>query len=284
MRARGLDADELRAVSPAALAAWARAAGWKKSAAYGEFADIYAAAGLPEIILPRIRELADYPAAAEQLIGYFARAAGADELTVYRDLLETDRDAVRVRAGGGADDERAPTLDNAVALLGGARAMLLAAARSLSAPRPFYRTRADRETADYMKRVRLGPGDGGGSVVLLTPPAPAPPPRPGGAPGREPFERRAAKRLAEALEAVAELPDTNGGDAVALFRLAERGVSANLCEALADMADPFPTLDIAVIWARAGADAPAPARFRFSRGDAFFLRDAAQLFRDSDAR
>ncbi len=277
MKARGLDADELRAVSPAALAARARAAGWKKSAAYGEFADIYAAAGLPEIILPRIRELSDYPAVAEQLIGYFARAAGADELTVYRDLLEADRDAVRVRADG---NDGAPTLDNAVALLGGARALLLAAARSLSAPRPFYRARADRETADYMKRVRLGPGDGsGGSVVLLTPPA-----GPGGAPGREPFERRATKRLAEALEAVAELPDTNGGDAVALFRLAERGVSANLCEALADMADPFPTLDVAVTWAGAGADAPAPARFRFSRGDAFFLRDAAQLFRDSDAR
>lgn len=277
MKARGLDADELRAVSPAALAARARAAGWKKSAAYGEFADIYAAAGLPEIILPRIRELADYPAVAEQLIGYFARAAGADELTVYRDLLEADRDAVRMRAGG---KDGSPTLDNAVALLGGARAMLLAAVRSLSAPRPFYRARADRETADYMKRVRLGPGDGsGGSVVLLTPPA-----GPGGAPGREPFERRATKRLAEVLEAVAELPDTNGGDAVALFRLAERGVSANLCEALADMADPFPTLDVAVTWAGAGADAPAPARFRFSRGDAFFLRDAAQLFRDSDAR
>ena len=282
MKARGLDADELRAVSPAALAARARAAGWKKSAAYGEFADIYAAAGLPEIILPRICELSDYPAVAEQLIGYFARAAGADELTVYRDLLEADRDAVRVRAGG---KDGAPTLDNAVALLGGARAMLLAAARSLSAPRPFYRARADRETADYMKRVRLGPGDGsGGSVVLLTPPAPAPPPQPGGTPGREPFERRATKRLAEALEAVAELPDTNGGDAVALFRLAERGVSANLCEALADMADPFPTLDVAVTWAGGGADAPAPARFRFSRGDAFFLRDAAQLFRDSDTR
>lgn len=283
MKARGLEDSELRAISPAALAAWARAAGWKKTGAYGEFADIYAAAGLPEIVLPRTSGLADYALVAEQIIGCFARAAGADELAVYRDLLEADRDAVRVRAGGGRDGAMA--LDDAVALLGGARAMLVAVARSLSQPRAFYRTRPDGETMAWMKRVQVGQdGEGSRTVLLLMPRPPAPPTRPGGggAGGREPFERRATRRLADALEALSDISDASG-DAVALFRLEERGVSANLCEALAGMADPFPTLDIVVTWARADDDAPPPARFRFARGHALFLRDAARLFRDSDA-
>ena len=54
------DADALRAVSPAALTAYVRAAGWRRSEPYGEHSDVYDGEALPEIIVPRTAHLGDY--------------------------------------------------------------------------------------------------------------------------------------------------------------------------------------------------------------------------------
>ena len=53
MKAQILDAEALRAVTPAALVAFARGEGWTRTETYGAHADVYAASGRPEIILPR---------------------------------------------------------------------------------------------------------------------------------------------------------------------------------------------------------------------------------------
>ena len=65
-----------------------------------------------------------------------------DELSLYRDLVTADRDVIRVRAGG--KDDGAVALSDGVSLVSGARDMLLAAACSLSNPRPLYRAGANR--------------------------------------------------------------------------------------------------------------------------------------------
>ena len=63
------DRDALRAISPDALSAYARAAGWSKTdERYGAHSDIYAAEGLPEIIVPRTQRLGDYASVVAQLI------------------------------------------------------------------------------------------------------------------------------------------------------------------------------------------------------------------------
>ncbi len=50
MKAIIRDIDALTAVSPAALAAYARETGWCKTEMYGDHSDIYALEGSPEII------------------------------------------------------------------------------------------------------------------------------------------------------------------------------------------------------------------------------------------
>ena len=97
------DRDALLAVSPVALSAYARAEGWSKEEAYGDFSDIYVADGLPEIILPRTENLGDYADVVSTLIGIFARVADVDELTLYRDLVTADRDVIRMRAADSDD-------------------------------------------------------------------------------------------------------------------------------------------------------------------------------------
>lgn len=147
MRAQILDADALRAISPAALAAFARGEGWAKTEVFGAHADVYAGDDRPEIILPRTDRLADYASAVSRLIAIFAKVVDRDELATYRDLVGADRDVVRVRAFSG-DDDGSVSLDAGVKIVAQAREMLLAAACAARAPQALYRAGANREAND----------------------------------------------------------------------------------------------------------------------------------------
>ncbi|HEV3155841.1 MAG TPA: hypothetical protein VGZ00_00675 [Candidatus Baltobacteraceae bacterium] len=80
----------------------ARRAG-KKIDAYGAHADVYAADGKPEIVLPRTDRLGDYATVLSKLLSIFADVTDRDEITIYRDLIGVDRDVVRFRSFGGED-------------------------------------------------------------------------------------------------------------------------------------------------------------------------------------
>jgi len=97
MKARILDPGALAAISPAALAAYVRGEGWKKTEAYGNHADVYIGEDKPEIILSRTDRFVDYVAVVSRLVGILGEVTGPDELAVYRDLKSVDQDVVRVR-------------------------------------------------------------------------------------------------------------------------------------------------------------------------------------------
>ena len=65
------DNEALCAVSPSALAAYARAAGWSKSDSFGDNSDVYAGNQIPEIILPRTSVIADYARVVGRRSRYF---------------------------------------------------------------------------------------------------------------------------------------------------------------------------------------------------------------------
>ena len=263
------DADALRAVSPAALSAYARAAGWSPQERYRVHSDVYVGEARPEIIVPRTERLGDYASVVAALIETFAQVAGQDELTVYRSLVIADRDVVRVRAA--ESDDGSVTLNQGADLIGGARDMLLSAACSLRDPRPVYRAGANREAADLLQRVRLGQTDQGSFVVTLLTPV-VPPPMPSLFPDQgdlnAPIERRMTRRLVEALSAArGAVERTAAGEEGAFGELVASGVSANLCEALVRIIEPFPTLDVGVSWARTRPMSGPDALVRFdSRG------------------
>lgn len=276
------DTEALIAVSPAALSAYARAAGWVRREPYGDHSDVYAADGLPEIVLPRTQRLGDYATVVAQLIGVFARVADMDELALYRDLVTADRDVIRVRVA--PDDTGSVAVNDGVSLLRGAYDMLLAAACSLREPRPLYRAGANREASDYVGGVRLGQSEQGSYVVTLLPPVVPPPTQPlldlDVAPDDDPIERRMTRRLTEALSATREATEkTVGGDAAAFSNAVAHGTSANLCESLADLIGPFPTLDVSLTWARTRPMDTVRTVVRFAEADAPILREAARSFR-----
>ena len=291
------EADALRTISPASFAAYARLNGWQKAEGYGENSDVYAAAGLPEVILPRTRRLADYAEVASRLVRIFAHEAGVDALEMLRDLTVADRDAIRVRASS----EDALAVDDGLMLIRSGKEMISAAARSLFERTAAYRGRPPGEVLDYMRRVQLAGMEPGSFVVTLLPPAvPAAvdgaierpvggaraaskPDKVGGALEDDPIERRATSRLAAALAATRQaMAETMGGEGDAFGNAISRGTSANLCGALADMTASCEALDVSLTWAltRPPRDASAATRFEFANEDSCILREAARALRE----
>ena len=300
MSLRVHEADALRAISPASFSAYARCKGWEKTERYGDHADVYAAAGLPEIVLPRTRRLADYAEVASRLVRIFAQEAGADELELLRELTTADRDAIRVRASC----DHTVAVDDGLALIAGAKGMISAAARSLFEPAAIYHGRPPREVSDYLERVQLAGLEQGSFVVTLLPPA-VPPAvegvaeRPtsseyipyiasandesGAALEDEPIERQTTRRLADALGATRQaMVDAMGGDGDGFGNAISSGTSANLCHALADMTAPFDALDVSLTWAltRPPRNTAAVSRFEFTKDDSCILREAVRVLRE----
>ena len=168
------DKNSLLAVSPAALSAYARTAGWSKVEAYGKHSDVFMGEGLPEIILPRTSHLGDYARVVSMVIEIFAKVAEVDQLVLYRDLAMADRDVVRVRAIDGNNSGNVAVSDG-INLLSGARDMILAAACSLPEPQPLYRAGANKEANAYLNRVRLGQTEQGSFAITLLSPVISPP-------------------------------------------------------------------------------------------------------------
>ena len=280
------DRNALLAVSPAALSAYARASGWKRQDPYRVHSDVYVGEARPEIIVPRTERLGDYASVVAMLIDTFADVAEEDALTVYRDLVTADRDVVRVRAG--ESDDGSVGLDDGVSLVSGARDLLLSAACSVREPQPVYRPGANREAAELLKRMRLGQTDQGSfAVTLLTPVVPPPMPTlfPDPNDGNAPIERQTTRRLVEAVAAAQQATErAAAGDDGAFEGTVSSGVSANLCEALVRIIEPFPTLDVGVSWARTRPVAIQGTVVRFGQADAALLREAASSLRERAPR
>ena len=76
MRVSIRDRDALLAVSPAALSAYARAAGWRRHEPYREHSDVYVGEARPDIIVPHPERPGDYASVVATLIDTFAGVRG----------------------------------------------------------------------------------------------------------------------------------------------------------------------------------------------------------------
>jgi hypothetical protein len=292
MKAHIMDTEALCAISPAAIAAFARSEDWFKVEGYGAHADVYAGSNRPEIIVPRTDMLADYASAVSRLIEIFATCTGSDELAVYRDLVDADRDVVRVSVLS-TETDGSVALDAGVRIVAQAREMLLAAACAVRSPQPVYRPHANQEADDYMRRVKLGQTEHGSFVVTLLSPVPplldpAQDPTHGSAWANlndEPLERMVTRRLMEALEASRHAAEMAlSGNAAAFEKAVAAGVSANLCEAVAGLIEQSDGLDVSLTWARTRPAPQAPRKVAFSSKDVEILKEAARTFRQQQPR
>ena len=282
------DQAALRRLSWVDLKSYLDQQGWRQTDRIGDKALVYVPAetgdGTVEILVPIRDDLGDYASRMADAVRLLARLEGRSALSVYQDLVTSGIDVVRVRAFGGGADGSIP-IDDGVALYREAGNLLLAAACTVVDPRRSYHARKVTEATEYMKSVRLGPSERGSYVLSILSPVQ---PQIGGQQtldlGEPPFARAVTLRLADALaaakraanRALAENAFAPFDEAVAL------GVSANLCDAVARLAQVGQGIDIGLTWARTRPAGRPRQQFNFSSETAEVLQEAARIFRQSE--
>jgi len=293
MKVRVLDKPALKAVSPAALRAYLVYEGWKEFEPFGEFSEVYTRSdGEPasELVIPASTAIGDYASAVGETLHFLAAFENRDELAIYSDLVRADRDVIRVRAPD-ADNDGSISIDPGVELVSQARDMLASAACAALEPRSAYHLAKVQKAQDYMRRVRLGQTEEGSFVVTLL--APIPPILADSLQTsvwphleQEPFERRVTRMLTQSLHAARDaIVESNRGEGLKPFVGAvSRGVSANLCEALASIIKRSDGADVSVTWARTRPTPVPRDRIVFGRADGEVLTEAARQLRLREPR
>ena len=280
------DVSLLSSVSPSALNAYVRSLNWVKKRAYGEYSDVYVGEGLPEIIVPRSQEISDYVLVIERLVDVFSKVSDMTHETVLRDLVNADRDVIRVRVEDA--DEGSLPVEEGIGLVNGARDLLLSGVCSYYERRPVFRARSNQRAVEYLQRVRLGQTEEGSFSVTLLPPV-VPPEIDASQEDEEgeglfkgdvPVERRITGHFIDVLEATRSATrDTAAGSSSAFAVGVRSGVSANVCEALVGLIGPFPKVEVSVSWASTRPVSGRRRSFTFFEDDIPVLGEAARVFR-----
>ena len=245
---------------------------------------MYVGEGLPEIIVPRTQRIDDYAFVVGRLIEEFSKVADTDPLIIYQDLVNADRDVIRVRVPE-ADGHSLP-VEQGVGLVSSARDLLLAAACSLEDRRPVYRVGSNQSATEYLRRVRLGHTEQGSFAVTLLPPVVPPEVETQGRYDdgdrfrEEPLERRMTGHFANTLSATKSAAEETASGSVQAFASAlASGASANFCEAMVSLIGPFPELEVSVSWALTRPVASRKRAFTFFQDESPILRAASESFR-----
>ncbi len=245
MRALIEDHETLASLRPLDIAAYLRFHGWQPAG--DETSErairwVLQAEDEFEVLLPLDRAFRDFPLRISEALRVLSVVERRSETEVLHDLTIAAVDVVRVRTQSRGTEDSSLPIEDGVALVEQARNMMLAAACSAVEPRPQYPTRKPTRAVEYLRNLRLGQTERGSYVVTLI--SPVPPQLTADEAGRlfddveEPFERRVVRTLASALQAAkrAAASVAMRADGIGAFRRGvEQGVSANLCEALAEM-------------------------------------------------
>ena len=235
-----------------------------------------------EILVPTKDTLADYAESMAESIAILAAVEERSQLEVFDDLSATGADVIRVRSVNGMAKEPL-SLRQSATLLNDAYSMVASAARAVEKPQAAYRGPVSTDVAEYLDNVRPLPGHHQGYDLTLHSPVPA-----GfqtqtdmGDDFYAPFPRRATLKLAEALEYSSEaIFGIVVDDPLERFRQAvPHGVSANLCDAVANLAKKGEGIEIDFFWAPVRSSTSGAHRFQFSEHAADILNEAARSFR-----
>lgn len=292
MRAELTDKDALCAIPPTALRGYLEFEGWNKTHAFGRFGQIYRIEGddgAAEIAVPFTTDIADYAAAVLHIIEVLSRREDRDQIAIYRDLVGSDREVVRVRAPK-ADEDGSVEVQEGVDLVLNARDLMASAACSAHDPRAAYHLGKVQAANDYMKKVRLGQTEQGSYVVTLL--APVPPLLQARQISlwpefdEEPYERQVTRTLANGLQAAQEavLAVNRGDDGDPFGNAVIAGVSANMCEALSNLIDRGAGIDVSITWARTRPTPESRSKISFSQSSGEVLREAARVLRQREPR
>ena len=279
------DLKALSSVSIMNLRAYLNARGWEDSGRWGARpATIYRkeqSGRSWEILVPSKDTIADYAESVAEAINVLSIVEERSQLDVFYAISAAGADVIRLNSTNGKGNEPL-SLRESAGLLSDAYNMIASAARAVERPQAAFRGSISSEVAQYLDSVRPQPGYTQGYVLSLHSPVPA-------GIGQQdmgddytaPFSRQATYKLAQALEyASTAISEATSADTLEPFEnVVQYGVSANLCDAVAELARKGQGISITLDWADVRPSIVPDSRFPFSANSSDILVEAARSFR-----
>lgn len=209
---------------------------------------------------------------------------------VLADLAMPPADILRLHVDSRDAEGGSLPLDEGLRLLKGGHDLLLAAACSAHQPQAYYLRQSFATAQEFLRGCRVGQTETGSYIATIMTPV-TPPVAPSLFDNgeetvdiaREPFPRRVTLLLMQALQTVRGA--LNHAQTEEVLQGVSRGVSANLCEALASMSpnDSRAMLHIGVSWSRnrPRVPTPIPHRVSFASQEFTIVREAGRRLRES---
>lgn len=243
-----------------------------------------------EVFVPRHREMRGYASHIRTMLSTLSASEERSATQISLEISVSDADVQYVRTDPNAESGTTP-IDQGVKAFESLRQWVLSGAVSASTDqvRLVQPARKPAIALDFMRSVRLGPTFEGSYILTVYIPVP---PRIGQTEIEvdhpqvrllsQPFQRRVSLKLREATSAAMSAADDVIQRRVgidAFTQRAEKGVNANLCEALAGFASPEGgSASIDFSWALSRPVEPAEP-IELNRDQVSVLREAAQELR-----
>ncbi len=237
------------------------------------------------ILLPLKRDYVDYVDRKIQFIEDLALIEKRPVIQIINDIAAINNDVIRIRLHG------IDTVDGCIPLFQGAEMieksyeMILAAACASVKPMPIYQGQRYKQAMEYIKNVKLGQTEIGSYVITAHSPISRSAQMSLDQNADESFERRVIRTFVNAVQSAKEATrqSLEAGNVNIFRQFVENGVSANLCEAIADIRSIDETADLSfdISWSPYfSTPKDLPTHFDFAANEIPVLRDAAELFRE----
>ena len=250
------------------------------------------AGGHNQVLLPLTPTVVDFADRMRDLVMVLADVEQRPELTIMQDLVGAGADIVRLWAVA-PDSASTITLSRAATMCQEGLLLMTAAAQAELRPaRAFPMGLArdmglPKEVVEYIAALGFGRNEGDAFAVTIS--SAVAPALKSGAPDQsgtvtsrpdQPFSRRVVHRLDKPLTAVrGALADTVARREIEPFEAAvSMGVSADLCEALANLIERADGLRVTITWS-VGRPGGQNAEHAFGHSDATVLHEAASILR-----
>lgn len=276
------EAKAVAALSPPHVAGYLRGHGWKDEGQFGPYGQLYSIDNngrVEQVVLPRLSTIADFPRRMMELLNSVSKIEDRNPAAVLFDLTLAPFDVIRVRSKD-ADDYGSVRFDAGIQLHEEARRLVVAAALAEASelPRKAWKGRRPDSVTQYMERVRLGQTENASFSLTLLSPYSFDVSEQTRLFSDDAFGRRVTRKFGAALSAIQGALAESVTDPLPAFeKSVNAGVSADMCQALAKLADTDAGVEISISWSPA-KPVQEPVRLGLTRQDAAVLQEVARTF------
>jgi hypothetical protein len=191
-----------------------------------------------EIFVPKTAQVRDFDRQLSLIVTFLAELEEREPRQIITDMKFAEFDVVRVHVDTSPVERGTIGLEKAASVLEESKSLLSVAARAAIRPNSFYVSRLTTEASDYLATTRFGQTEPGSFTFTILSPVPSPRNNAAEQTATIPYARRVTQTLAKALTGIRAAATFSTRSINAVFDdLVDDGVSANMCDSLATIAD-----------------------------------------------